>query len=151
MSRKHSSWKDNEIVYCHPLTRNLASVSVRQLWTNPPVEVVSSFFPLLMLLNCPPNMCSTLNPLDQLHKKWILRNVLKTSLVYCSLNSARSYTLKYLNNGSSIPNYIMITPSAKSFTGGQNASKPVSHYQNYEAYQASPPKKKTTKNVTIPT
>ena len=56
-------------------------------------------FPLLMLLKCPPNMCSTLNPLDQLHKKWILRNVLKTSFESCSLNSASPYTLKYLNNG----------------------------------------------------
>ena len=33
-------------------------------------------FPLLMLLNCPSNKCRTLNPLDQLHKKWILCNVL---------------------------------------------------------------------------
>ena len=37
-------------------------------------------FPLLMLLDCPPNMCLTLNPLGQLHKKWILRNVLKHHL-----------------------------------------------------------------------
>ena len=59
---------------------------------------------LLMLLNCPPYICSTLNPLDQLHKKWVLRNVLKTSLVYCSLNSASPYTFKYLNNGGSILN-----------------------------------------------
>ena len=40
-------------------------------------------FPLLILLNCPPNMCLTLNPLDQLHKKWILRNVLKTYMTIC--------------------------------------------------------------------
>ena len=61
-------------------------------------------FLLLMLLNCPPNMCRTLNPLDQLHKKWLLRKVLKTSLVHCSLNSASPYTSKYLNNGGSIQN-----------------------------------------------
>ena len=29
--QEHSSWKDNEIVYCHLLIRNLASFSVRQL------------------------------------------------------------------------------------------------------------------------
>ena len=61
-------------------------------------------FPLLMLLNWPPNMCRTLNPLDQLHKMWMIRNVLKTYLVYCSLNSANPYTFKYLNNEGSIQN-----------------------------------------------
>ena len=81
MSRKHSSWKDKEIVYGHLLTRNLASFSVRQLFNGPTRRWVSSpLFFLLMLLNCPPNMCCTLNPLDQLHKKWILRNVLKHRL-----------------------------------------------------------------------
>ena len=59
-------------------------------------------FPLLMFLNCLPNMCRTLNPLYQLHKKWILRNVLQTSLVYYSLNSASPNTFKYLNNGGSV-------------------------------------------------
>ena len=84
-----SSWKDNEIVYCHLFTRNLASFSVRQL----PDELTRPWlsfphFPLVLLLNCPPNLCPTLNPLDQLHKMWILCNVLKTYLVYCSLNGA---------------------------------------------------------------
>ena len=32
MSRKHSSWKNKEIVYCYILTRNLPSFSVRQLF-----------------------------------------------------------------------------------------------------------------------
>ena len=49
-------------------------------------------------------MWRTLNPLDQLHKKWIFRNIFKTSFVYCSLNSASPYTFKYLNNGGSIQN-----------------------------------------------
>ena len=31
-----------------------------------------------------------------------------------------------------------LTPSAKSFTGGPNASKPVSSYTTKQAYQASP-------------
>ena len=105
MSRKHSSWKDNEIVYCHLLTRNLASFSVRQLLYGPTRQWLSfPRFSLVLLLNCPPNMCRTLNPLDQLHKMWILRNVLKTYLVYCSLNSASPYIFKYLNNGGSIQN-----------------------------------------------
>ena len=42
MSRKHSSWKDNEIVYCHLLTRNLASFSVRQLFGGPTCQWMSS-------------------------------------------------------------------------------------------------------------
>ena len=105
MSRKHSSCKDNEIVYCHLLTRNLASFSVRQLLDGPTRHWLSfPCFSLVLLLNCPPNMCRTLNPLDQLHKMWILRNVLKTYLVYCSLKSASPYTFKYLNNGGSIKN-----------------------------------------------
>ena len=105
MSRKHSSWKDNEIVYCHLLTRNLASFSVRQLLDGPTSRrLLFPRFSLVLLLNCPPNMCITLNPLDQLHKMWILRNVLKTHLVYCSLNSASPYTFKYLNNEGSIQN-----------------------------------------------
>ena len=49
-------------------------------------------------------MCRTLNPLDQLHKKWILRIVLKTPFAYCSLNSANPYTLMHLNYGGSIQN-----------------------------------------------
>ena len=49
-------------------------------------------------------MCHTLNPLDQMHKKWILRKILKTSLVHCSLNSASPYSFKYLNNGGYIQN-----------------------------------------------
>ena len=103
--QKHSSWKDNEIVYCHLLTRNLASFSVRQL-PDGPTRGWLSFprFSLVLLLNCPPNMCRTLNPLVQLHKMWILCNVLKTYLVYCSLNRDSPYTFKYLNNGGSIQN-----------------------------------------------
>ena len=49
-------------------------------------------------------MYRILNPPEKLHKKWILRNVLKTSFVYCSLNSASPYTFKHLNNGGSIQN-----------------------------------------------
>ena len=105
----------------------------------------SLVFPLLVLLNCPPNMCRTLNPLDQLHKKCILRNVLKTSLVYCSLNSASPYTFKYLNNGGSIQNETL-TPSAKSFTGGANASKPVGSFATKTMRHIRHP---PTKNVTL--
>ena len=104
MSRKHSSWKDNETVYSH-LTRNLASFSEDSyLMDRPAGGCRFLVFPLLMLSNCPPNMCRTLNSLNQLYKKWILRNVLKSSLVYCSLNSASPYTFKYLNKGGSIQN-----------------------------------------------
>ena len=74
--QKHSSWKDNEIVYCHLLTRNLASFSVQQLPDGPTRRWLSfPRFSLVLLLNCPPNMGRTLNLLGQLHKMWILRNV----------------------------------------------------------------------------
>ena len=49
MSRKHSSWKDNEIVYCHLLTRNLASFSVRQLFDGPTRQWM--LFPRFYLVN----------------------------------------------------------------------------------------------------
>ena len=106
MSMKHSSWKDNEIVYCHLLTQETLPVFQHDsyLMERPAGESSFLVFSLLMLLNCLPNMCRTLNPLDQLHKKLILRNILKTYLVYCSLNSASPYTFKYLNNGGSIQN-----------------------------------------------
>ena len=105
MSRKHSSRKDNEIVYCHLLTRNLGSFSDDSYWMDRPASGCRLLvFPLLMLLNCPPNMCHTLGSLDQLHKKWILRIIIKTAFVYCSLNSTNPYTFKYLNNGGSIKN-----------------------------------------------
>ena len=43
MSRKQSSWKDNEIVYCHLLTRNLVSFFlVRQLFDGPTLRWMSS-------------------------------------------------------------------------------------------------------------
>ena len=80
-----------------------ASFWVRQLFVDRPAGGCRRLvFPLFMLLNCPPNMCPTLNPLDQLLKKWILRIIIKTSFEYCSLNSANPYTFKYLNNGGSI-------------------------------------------------
>ena len=126
MSRKHSSWKDNEIVYCHLLTRNLASCSVRQLFDGPTHRWMSSLrFSHVDAFNLSPNMCHTLNPLDLLHIKSILRIIIKISFAYCSLNSANPYTFKYLNNGGQ-SKMTTLTPSAKSFTGGPNASKPVS-------------------------
>ena len=84
-------------------------------------------FPLLMLLNCPPYMCHTLNPLNQLHKKWILRIVLKISFIYCSLNSAKPYTFKHLNNGGSIQND-KTDSKCEFFKGGTNASTPASSF-----------------------
>ena len=95
-----------------------------------------------MLLNCPPNLCSTLNPLDQLHKDWILRYRLKTSLVYCSLNSASPYTFKNLNNGGSIQHDNTDSKCEIFYrrTKCLEASQQL-HNQNYEAYQAPPPPK----------
>ena len=77
MSRKHSSWKDNEIINCHLLTRDLPRFSVGQLFdgltrwwmSSPRFSLVDAF-----------KLCHTLNPLNQLHKQWILRNVLSTAL-----------------------------------------------------------------------
>ena len=90
MSKKHNSWKDNEIVNCHLLTRNLAS-----LWygSDGPTHWCMSFprFSLLMLLNCPSYMCRSLTA-----QKVYITYRFKTSFVYCSL--------KHLNNGGSIQN-----------------------------------------------
>ena len=133
MSRKHSSWKDNEIVYCHLLTRNLARFSVRQLFDGPTRRWMSSpQFSLVDDFKLAPNMCRTLNPLDQLHKKWILGKLLKTSSVYCSLNSDSPYTFKYLNNRGSIQNDNTDSKCEIFYT------RTKCHYQNYDAYQASP-------------
>ena len=110
------------------LIRNLASFSVRQLFDGPTRRWMSfPRFSLVDAFNCPPNMCRTLNPLDQLHKKWILRNVLKTSLVYCSLNSASPYTSKYLNSGGSIQNN-NTDAKCEIFYRRTNALKPVSSF-----------------------
>ena len=38
MYRKHSSWKDHEIVYRHLLTRNFASFLVRKLFEGPTTQ-----------------------------------------------------------------------------------------------------------------
>ena len=92
-------------------------------------------------------MCSTLNPVDQVHKKWTLGNVLKTSLVNCSLNSVSPYTFKYLNNGGSIQND-NTDSKCEIFNRRTKCLQAIDqlHNQNYEAYQASftPPKKNVT-------
>ena len=102
--------------------------------------------PLLMLFNCLPYMCRTLNLLDQLYKKWILRIVLKTSIIYCSLNIANPYNFKHLNNGGSIQND-NIDSKCEFFTGGTNASKPVSSFTTKTMRHIShpPPQEKNFK------
>ena len=126
MFSKHNSWKDNEIVIVIFSQEILAVFRYDSYSMDRPAGGCRLLvFPLLMLLNCPPNMCPTLNP--QLHKKWILPIIIKTSFVNCSLNSANQYTFKYLNNGET-SKMTPLTPSVKLFTGGPNASKPVSSF-----------------------
>ena len=72
-------------------------------------------------------MCRTLNPLDQLNQKWIFRIVLKTSFVYCLLNSDNSYNFKHLNDGGSIQND-NTDSMCDFFTGGTDTLKPVSSF-----------------------
>ena len=145
MSRKHSSWKVNEIVYCHLLTRYLASFSVWQLLDGSTRRWMSfSRFPLLMLVNYPPNMCPTLNPVNKLHKKWILRNVLKTSF-YTAHWTVLDPTPLSIWTTEAPSKMTTLTPSAKSFTGGPNASKPVSSFTTTtmrHIMQPPPPPKK---------
>ena len=79
-------------------------------------------------------------------KKAILRIIIKTSFVYCPLNSANPYTLKYLKNGGSIQND-NTDFKCKIFyrrTKCLEASQSL-HNPNYGAYQATPP----TKNGTL--
>ena len=137
MSKKHSSWKDNEIFYCHLLTKNLDSFSAWQLIDGPTRRWMSflhvSFVDAFKMSSY---MCRTLNPLDQLHKKWMLCIVIKTSFVYCSLNSANPYTFKHLNNGGSIQNDN--TESKCDFFNEEliHQSQSVASQPNYEAFQA---------------
>ena len=143
MSRKHSSYKDNVIVYCHLSTRNLASFSVRQLFDGLTHRWMSSpRFPFLKLLNCPPNMCGTLNPLDQLHKKWILRIIIKkTSFVYCYWTVLTPIPLS-IWTAEAPSKMTTLIPSAKSFTWGPNVSKPVSSFtidMRHIRHQPPPP------------
>ena len=89
MSKKNSSWKDNEIVYCHLLTRNLASYSVRQLINGPTRQwMLFPLFPFLMPLNCLPYMRPRLNPLGSTAQKVEITYRLKALFLYCSLNNA---------------------------------------------------------------
>ena len=60
----------------------------------------------------------------------------KTLLIYCSKNSVSPYTFKHLNKAPS--KMTTQTPCVKSFTGGTIASKPVSSFTKYEAFQAYP-------------
>ena len=59
MSRKHSSWKDKEIVYGHLLTRNISSFPVGQLFDGQTRQCVSS--PRFSLVDarlwCPTVIC----------------------------------------------------------------------------------------------
>ena len=60
MSKKHNSWKDNEIVNWHLLTRNLASLwygidRPTHWWMSFP-----RFSPDAKILNCPSYICRTL-------------------------------------------------------------------------------------------
>ena len=105
MFKKHRSWKNNEIFYCHLLTRNLASFSVRQLIDGPTRRWMS--FPCFSL-----DDAFKLSILYVLHTKSTQATAqkvdityrLKTSFIYCSLNSANPYNFKHLNNGGSIQN-----------------------------------------------
>ena len=85
-------------------------------------------FLLLVLLNCPPNMCRTLKLFDQLHKKWMLCNVLKASLVNsCSLTVLAPKPFSIWTK--EVPSKMTaLTPYENFFTGGTNASKPVSSF-----------------------
>ena len=142
MSKKRSSWKDIEIVYCH-LTRNLASFRYDSyLMDRSAGGCCFLAFPLLMLLNCPPNMCSTLNPLDQMHKKWILRNVLK-HLWYTAHWIVLASTPLSIWTTEAPSKMTTLTSSAKSFTGGPNSTKPVRSFttktMSYIRHHPTPP------------
>ena len=106
-------------------------------------------FPLWMVFNCPPNMCHTLNPLDQLHKKWILRNVLKHRLYTAHWTVLAPIPLSiWTMEDPSI--MTTLTASAKSFTGGPNALKSVSSFTTQTMrHIRQPTPSSPTKNVTL--
>ena len=94
-------------------------------------------------------MCCTLNPLNQLHKKWISRYVLKH----------RWYTTHWTVQATPLSIWTTeapskmttLTPSAKSFTGEPNASKPVSSFttKTMRHIRHLPPPPPQKKNVTL--
>ena len=93
-------------------------------------------------------MCYTLNLLDQLHKKWILRNVLKHRLytAYWTMLAATPLSIWTTEAPSKMTASIA---SVKYFAGGPNASKPVSCFttKTMRHIRHPPPPKK--KNVTL--
>ena len=95
MSKKQTSLKDNEIVITVIYSQEIFSVF--RYGIDGPTHWWMSFtrFSPVDAFKCVTNL---------LHKKCILQIVLKTSFVYCSLNSANLYTFKHLNNGGSIQN-----------------------------------------------
>ena len=142
-------WKDNELVYCHLLTRNIASFSVQLIFDGPTHWWMSSpRFSLVDVLNCPPNMCCSLNPLDQLHKKWTLRNVLKHRL-YTARWAVLALTPLSIWTTEAPSKMTTQTASAKSFTGDPNAWKPVSSFTTKTMRHIRHPPQKC--NVIIPT
>ena len=101
-------------------------------------------FPFLMLLNFPPNMCSTLNSLDQLHKKWILCFIIKHRL-YTAHWIVLTPTPLSIWTMEAPSKMTTLISSAKSYTGGPNTSKPVSSFTTDMRHIRHPP----TKNVTL--
>ena len=93
-------------------------------------------------------MCYTLNPLDQLHKKWILRNFLKQRLytVHWTVLVPSPLSIWTTEAPSKMTT---LTPSVKSFTGGPNASKPVSRFTTKTMRHIRHPHHTHTKNVTL--
>ena len=107
MSKKHSSWKNNEIMYCHLLTRNLSSFSVWQLIDGPtPGGCRFLVYPLLMLLKLSALYVFHTKSTRSTAQKVDTTYLLKTSFVSCLLNGAtcNPYNFKHLNNGGSIQN-----------------------------------------------
>ena len=135
-SKKHNSWKDNGIVNCYLLTRNLAS-----LWYG--IDGLTHWFMSF------PRFSTDAFKLPVLH---VSQTYCTKSVYYISfynivrlLNSANSpYNFKHLKNGGSIQND-NTDSNCEIFYRTTSASKPVN--QTYEAYQAFPHPHTPVKNL----
>ena len=147
--QKHSSWNDNRRVYCHLLKRNLASFSIQQLihgltrGCRYPV-----FFPVddfkLSTLNVSQTKStrSTVQKVDITYRYInIVRILLTEQCLPLELQASEQWRLH--------PKW-QHTPAVEPFTGGTNASKPVSglttktmsHIRHSPTPTPPPPQKK---------
>ena len=146
MSKKHSIWKDNVIVYCHLLTRNLASFSVRQVidgqtrqWRSfPCFSLVDAFKLSALYVHRTTSTQATAQKVDIMYR---LKN--RSNTAHWTVLTPTTVSIWTMETPSKMTR---LTPCVKSFTGGTIASKAVSSLKtkNMRHFRHTP-----TKNTQI--